>query len=157
MEGSELFQANRRLISGVSVPIFLLGDSAFKMSPYLIKPYPYSLELNEQQISFNRQLSRARRVVENAFGHLKARFRKIGKGFETTIPNACRIIKACCVLHNICNEYNDSIDQRWLQDCENNQRTTREQPISVITSGDNHIQANNIRTALTTFFHTNTL
>lgn len=155
MEGSALFQENQKLISGVSVPIFLLGDSAFKMSCRLIKPYPYSLELNEHQISFNRQLSRARRVVENVFGHLKARFRKIGKGFETTIPNARRIIKACCVLHNICNEYNDPIDQRWLQDYETSQSNAREQPVSLITAGDNHIEANTIRTALTNFFHTN--
>ena len=46
--------------------------------------------------------------MENAFGHLKARFRRIGNGLDNRVTNA-KIIQVCCVLHNFLSEQNDSI------------------------------------------------
>ncbi|XP_062704307.1 uncharacterized protein LOC134286670 [Aedes albopictus] len=52
-------------------------------------------------------------VVENGFGHLKARFRR-EKGIDNTIENSALVIKACCVLHNFLNNRNDEVTLKWL-------------------------------------------
>ena len=50
----------------------VIGDSAFPFLPWLMKPYG-SAVLTEMQRYFNYRLSRARMVVEGAFGLLKGR------------------------------------------------------------------------------------
>lgn len=73
------------MIDGTNVPALLIGDSAFKLAPNLMKPYPFKVDMSNKQILFNKRLSSCRRVVENAFGHLEARFRKLGRGLEVNI------------------------------------------------------------------------
>jgi len=56
-------------------PHVIVGDEAFPLKTYLMRPYPgsQSKEDNEKSI-FNYRLYRARRVVENAFGILSQKF-----------------------------------------------------------------------------------
>ncbi|KAL7724570.1 hypothetical protein ACLKA6_002500 [Drosophila palustris] len=89
---SSLFEENSKIISGVSVPVVILGDSAFKFTRNVMKPYPFSVDASPERRVFNYNLSKIRRVVENAFGHLKARFRRIGKGLEEMSPITSRNI-----------------------------------------------------------------
>lgn len=56
----------------------LVGDDAFPLKTYLMKPYS-KITLSLEQKVFNYRLSRARRIVENAFGILASRFRIFGK------------------------------------------------------------------------------
>lgn len=120
-------------MEGKAVPVMLLGDSAFRLSKFLLKPYPHSRVTSEKQRFFNYMLSRTRRVVENAFGHLKARFRRLLR-LEVHIENVPIIIRACCVLHNICNDEADEIMHSWLTEVEGLCNT---QPQTSTFSGEN--------------------
>ena len=85
---------------GQDIPYFFLGDDAFALKRWLLKPYSARNLTHDQRI-YNYRISRARRVVENAFGILAARFRIL----LTTIPMEPRrvetVVIACCILHNI--------------------------------------------------------
>ena len=50
------------------LPYMLVGDEAFPSRPYLMRPIPGRSMTNDAQRIYNYRLSRARRVIENAFG-----------------------------------------------------------------------------------------
>ncbi|XP_036345400.1 uncharacterized protein LOC118754638 [Rhagoletis pomonella] len=116
-----------------------------------MKPYPFSMALTETQKLFNYNLSKCRRVVENAFEHLKARFRRIGKGIDNRIGNAPVIVRACCVLHNFLNERNDYINEIWMARLQE-VNINRENPTDYVVVGDNEPSAEVIRNALCNYF-----
>ena len=60
-------------ISGISL---ITGDSAYPLSKFLMKPFAHNTAVSPQQKAFNYTLSCSRIVVENAFGRLKARWRR---------------------------------------------------------------------------------
>lgn len=85
------------------MPYFLVGDDAFPLRPYLMKPFSLRYLAREERI-FNYRCSRARRVVENAFGILANRFRCLLTTMGTTPRNTVTITMGCLVLHNIMRE-----------------------------------------------------
>ncbi|XP_067614383.1 uncharacterized protein [Eurosta solidaginis] len=96
------------------IPVHIISDSAFRLSQYVMKPYPYNIENSAGQKLFNYRLSKCRRVVENAFGHYKARFRRIGEGIDNHIKNANVVISAACRLHNFLIDEKDPVLENWL-------------------------------------------
>lgn len=82
------------------VPYFIIGDDAFPLRTYMVKPY-HGKYLDHDQRIFNYRCSRGRRVVENGFGILAARFRVLHSCIMTTPANATSITKACLTLHNV--------------------------------------------------------
>lgn len=95
------FKSPTATIEGAVVGPLILCDQAFPLTENLVKPYP-NAGSGTSEAAFNYNLSKTRRVVENAFGRLKARFRYIMKRMECKLPNARRAIRASCTLHNIC-------------------------------------------------------
>lgn len=90
-------------IEGTEIPLVALGDPAYPLLPWLIKPYVGG-NLSAEKESFNCYHSSARIYVENAFGRLKARWRITCKKIEANISFAPQIIAACCILHNLCED-----------------------------------------------------
>ena len=79
-------------------PVFV-GDEAFPLWKNLMRPYP-GKNLSYKQRVFNYRLSRARRIVENAFGILASRFRVFRRPLLLQPQNADAVIKGAVVLHN---------------------------------------------------------
>ena len=61
-------------INGVRVPPLILGDSAYPLQDWLMKPYVDRGNLSAEELQFNNLLSITRVVVENGYGRLKGRF-----------------------------------------------------------------------------------
>ena len=95
------------------LPHCIVGDEAFPLRIDLMRPYPRrsrNENLPEDKAIFNYQLSRAQRIVENAFGILVQRWRLFNRRIQLDHENVIHVIKACCVLHNfLCDtpEYQD--------------------------------------------------
>lgn len=88
--------------NGIPQPYVILGDEAFPLKRYLLRPYSRChLGENEPNKIFNYRLSRGRRVVENAFGILAARWRCFRKSLEVQPELAEKIVLAACCLHNM--------------------------------------------------------
>lgn len=76
-----------------------IGDEAFALTPNFLKPFNQRELTNERKI-FNYRLSRARRIVENAFGILASRFRIFHTSINLSPGNIDIVVMTCCVLHN---------------------------------------------------------
>lgn len=72
-------------------PSVIVGDDAFPLREYIMKPYP-GKNLTPEKMIFNYRLSRARRTSENAFGILSAKFRIYRKPILTSPQNVNKIV-----------------------------------------------------------------
>ena len=104
-----------RVFAGVPVQVVILGDPAYPLLPWLIKPYP-GTGLSTKEKKVNTKLSRTRVVVECAFGRLKGRWRSLLKRNDVRIDHMTTLVTACCILHNMCEVHQDSFNAQWLDD-----------------------------------------
>ena len=79
--------------------MFCVGDDAFPMRQNLLKPHSSS-NLERLLLIFNLRFSRARRIIENAFGILAARFRILCRSILSCLETGENITKAYVALHN---------------------------------------------------------
>nr|CAH7732410.1 unnamed protein product [Callosobruchus chinensis] len=79
--------------------VVMVADDAFALKPYMLKPLAFKNQGVAERI-FNYRLSRARRITENVFGIVPARFRVLRRNIELSEQKATQIVCAVCVLHN---------------------------------------------------------
>ncbi|XP_049277298.1 uncharacterized protein LOC125775091 [Anopheles funestus] len=86
--------------SNILVPYMFLGDKAFPLTQYCLRPFGGLTERRSTERNFNERHSKARRCVEMAFGILSGRFRVLKKPIELEEGNAKKVIMAAIYLHN---------------------------------------------------------
>ena len=78
----------------------LVGDLAYPLSKWLMKPFKQTCTSTVSQLRYSESVRRV--VIEQAYGILKGRWRCLYKAMEEKISSAPLTILPCCVLHNIC-------------------------------------------------------
>ena len=148
-EDGILDNAESLTVSGKQIPVCLVGDSAYPISTWLMKPFADNSTLSPQQKHFNYRLSKARAVVEIAFGHLKARWRRLMKRNDKHTEHIPVIISACCILHNMCEIHGENFSDSWLQEDEYEQPVAPSQP-----STSSSASATNLRNTIMDYLYT---
>ncbi|XP_071555857.1 putative nuclease HARBI1 isoform X1 [Temnothorax nylanderi] len=141
-------------IGGPELPYVLVADEAFPLSVYMMRPYPRRGNLNIKKKVFNYRLSRARKIVENAFGLLVARWRIYRRPIIASISNARKIIKATVVLHNfiIQNEEKVNGNNKYLHTSEDGTYTSYGVSNMELCEGQSNNNAIAIRESYATYF-----
>lgn len=85
--------------NGLNFPFYFVGDEAFPLKKYLLRPWARASLTNTRRI-FNYRLSIGRKTVECAFGMMVSKFRILNTPIACSEDKVISIIKCCCVLHN---------------------------------------------------------
>ena len=137
-------------INGTDVPLFLIGDSAYPLHTWLMKPFAHNSKLTREQKTYNYRMCRARIVVENAYGRLKARWRRLMKRNDM---HTNHIIAAAYILHNMCEVHGERFHDAWLQDVARSGSNFSTPPSTVCRDGCND-RPKQVRDAIVHYFST---
>lgn len=77
----------------------ILGDEAFALTEYLMRPYPRCRVKTYEEKAYNYRHCRARRIVL-AFGILSSRFRIYRRPINLNASTVCKVTRTTCALHN---------------------------------------------------------
>jgi hypothetical protein len=94
------------------IPYTMVGDAAFPLKPYLMRPYAWHNISCEKEI-FNYRLCRARMTAEKAFGILAVRWRILYQKIKLLPSKVDILVVAMCILHNFLTRPCDV--EMWLQ------------------------------------------
>lgn len=88
---------------------WLLGDPGYPLRRWLLTPLA---EVNTpQELVYQTRHTRCRSIIERCNGLLKGRFRCILNTLEFEPQKACKIIRACILLHNVAIRTNQNFNE----------------------------------------------
>lgn len=131
-----------RVITGTTIPPYLLGDEAFSQARYMMTIYPGTHAPNSRNAQYNGAIIAGRRVVEQAFGRCKHRWRILLNGSTCGDPDFLgRVTTVCCALHNYCeteklNQRLEGLPEAWFTANVNMNLLGRLAPTNVVSSGE---------------------
>lgn len=88
------------------LPYWFLSDTAFPLLPYLMTPH-CGRKLQPDQLWHNRELSRGRSYIENAFGVLAARWQILLNTDNIWLENLDTVLMTTIMLHNFMINFKD--------------------------------------------------
>ncbi|KAF0722235.1 protein ALP1-like [Aphis craccivora] len=91
----------------ISKDLHILGDSAFPLLENLLVQYKATYILSDREKLFNRRLSSTRVVIEQAFGLLLGRFRRLKSLESKSVELMSLTVTGACILHNLALKNND--------------------------------------------------
>uniref|UniRef100_A0A3P9P2V7 DDE Tnp4 domain-containing protein n=1 Tax=Poecilia reticulata TaxID=8081 RepID=A0A3P9P2V7_POERE len=90
-----LFPLHTKEIGTVKVGYYIIGDSAYSLQDWLMKPFPDTVQLT------------------HAFGRLKGRWPCLLQKNECDMELAKVMVTTCCALHNLCENHSEIYDNTW--------------------------------------------
>ncbi|XP_037553127.1 protein ANTAGONIST OF LIKE HETEROCHROMATIN PROTEIN 1 [Nematolebias whitei] len=105
-----LFPAHFRTIGTATTCYYVLGDSAYPLQDWLLKPFSDTGRLTAEQQIYNQKFCSTRVVVENAFGRLKGRWRCLLKRNDCDVELVKSMVLTCCALHNLCESHGETYE-----------------------------------------------
>ena len=142
----------RRKILEDEIPVYIIGDPAYPLMPYLMKEYAGG-GTNSQEQYFGYKLCSARNVIECAFGRLKARFRCLTRVMDINLDKLPAAIYAYFVLHNYCELNKESINEEMVKISIHYDREFQPQTVpNRYLTDTNETEGKRIRRILTNYF-----
>ncbi|GJU04928.1 antagonist of like heterochromatin protein 1-like protein [Tanacetum coccineum] len=101
---------SQRFNMGHSKNVWVVGNANYPLLDWLLVPYTHQNHTWSQH-SFNEKISDVQQIAKDAFMRLKGRWACLQKRTEVKLQDLPVVLGACCVLHNICEMNNETMDE----------------------------------------------
>ena len=134
------------------IPVFMIGDPAYPLMPFLMKEYANGGSTPQEQY-FGYKLCSARNVIECSFGRLKARYAALKRAMDINMEDLPYVIYACFVLHNFCELNGESVsDDEVRRTIDYDQEFQPPTPANRYTTDCNESEGKKVRRILSKYF-----
>ncbi|GMI97817.1 hypothetical protein like AT4G29780 [Hibiscus trionum] len=106
LEKSAFYQ---RATRGHLKDVWVVGNKGYPLMDWVLVPYGHQ-NLTWAQHGFNEKIGEIENVAKDAFARLKGRWSCLQKRTEVKLQDLPIVLGACCVLHNICEMRNETMD-----------------------------------------------